>query len=72
MKKTYFYFSRSAFDDFLEGQAFITIQKINDAAILVTMLFQAFAHDDVGLVRIDANVVDLAFAIVQKRIQDAV
>ena len=72
MKKTYFHFSLSAFDDFLEGQAFITIQKINDAAILVAMLLQAFAHDDIGLMRIDANVVDLAFAIVQKRVQDAV
>ena len=72
MKKTYFNFSRSAFDDFLEGQAFITIQKINDATILIAMFFQTFAHDDIGLVRIDANVVDLALAIVQKRVQDAV
>ena len=72
MKKTYFHFSLSTSDDFLERQAFITIQKINDATILIAMFFQAFAHDDIGLVRIDANVVDLAFAIVQKRIQDAV
>ena len=57
--------------NFLESQTLITIQKINNATVLIAVLFQALAHDDVGLVRIDADVADLAFAIVQDGVQNA-
>ena len=57
--------------NFLESQTLITIQKINDATVLIATPFQALAHDDVGLVRVDADVVDLAFAIVQDGVQNA-
>ena len=71
MKKTYFHFSLSTSDDFLERQAFITIQKINDATVLIAVPFQTLAHDDIGLVCVDADVADLAFAIVQDGVQNA-
>ena len=57
--------------NFLESQTLITIQKINDATVLIATPFQTLAHDDVGFVRVDADVADLALTIVQKRIQDA-
>ena len=57
--------------NFLESQTLITIKEIDDATILIAMLFQALAHDDIGLVRVDADVADLAFAIVQDGVQNA-
>ena len=56
---------------FLESQTLITIKEIDDATILIPVLFQALAHDDIGLVRVDADVADLAFAIVQDGVQNA-
>ena len=46
-------------------------EQIDDTAILVAVPFQSFAHNDIGLVRVDADVRDLALAIIQKRIQNA-
>ena len=62
---------RISIEFFLERQPLIAVQKINDAAILIAMFFQTFTHDDIGLVRIDTDVIHLALAIVQKRIQNA-
>ena len=63
---------RISIEFFLERQPLIAVQKIYDAAILIAMFFQTFAHDDIGLMRIDTDVIHLALAIVQKRVQDAV
>ena len=57
--------------NFLESQTLITIKEIDDATILIAVLFQTLAHDDIGLVRVDADVADLAFAIVQDGVQNA-
>ena len=45
---------------------------MDDAAVLVTVFLQAFAHDDVGLVRVDADIGRNGLAIVQNGIQNAV
>ena len=63
---------RISIEFFLERQPFVTVQKINNAAILIAVFFQTFAHDGIGLVRIDTDVIHLALAIVQKRVQNAV
>ena len=55
---------RILIDDFLKRQPLVAIQKINDAAILIVMLFQTFPHDNIGFMRVDADVINLAFAIV--------
>ena len=59
---------RILIDDFLKRQSLVAIQKINDTAILVAVLLQAFAHDDVSFMRVDADVADLTLAIIQKGI----
>ena len=58
-------------DVFLKRQPRITVQQVDDATVLVAVLFQAFPHDDIGLMRVDADVAHLALAIVQKRVQNA-
>ena len=58
--------------NFLEGQTRVAVEQDDNAAIVVAVPFQALAHDDVGLVRIDADACNLAFAIVQNSVQDAV
>ena len=57
-------------NDFLKSQTLVTIQKMDDAAILIAMLLQALPHDNIGLMCVDADVVDLTLAIVQKCIQN--
>ena len=62
---------RISIEAFLERQPLIAIQQMYDATILITMLFQAFTHDDIGLMRIEADIADLGFAIIQSRVQNA-
>ena len=59
-------------NDLVKCQALITIEQQNNTAVLIAVLLQAFPHNDIGLVRVDADVINLAFTIVQKRIQHAV
>ena len=59
-------------DDLVKCQTGITIEQKNNTAVLVAMLLQAFPHNDVGLVCVDADVIGFAFTIVQKGIQHAV
>ena len=57
---------------FLERLPFVTVEQVDDATILVAMPLQAFAHDDIGLVCVDADVGDLSLTIIQDGIQDTV
>ena len=47
------------FREFLEGEAGITVEKVDNAAVAEAGFFDAMAHDDVVFMGVDAEVMDL-------------
>ncbi len=57
---------------FLKVHPFVAIQKMDNTAILVPVFFKTFPHDDVGFVRVDADVGINTLAVIQHSVEDAV
>lgn len=53
------------FGELLEGEAGITVEKVDNAAVAEAGFFDAMAHDDVVFVGVDAEVMDLRPAPVE-------